>query len=411
MTKDYIISIYLDVRRKKANGKYPVKLRVFIPSIRKQKLYSTSFEYSENEFKSIWETVKPRLEHKDAQMKMKALELHANEIADNLPLFTLEKFERDLFKVARSNKGDVVNFYEDAIEQYKRNNQIGTASSYQLSLASLLEFHNRDVLHFTEISTQWLRDYERYMLETKRRSSTTVGIYLRPLRAIFNTAIEDGTISPDLYPFGRRKYSIPAPTSTKKALTKEQLKLLFDAVPNTPEQLKAKAFWFFSYACNGMNFKDIANLRYQDIIGDTIQFRRAKTIKTNNSQAPVVVYLNDFTKKVIEDYGSDNKSPKNYIFNLVDHSTNPEIMHTDLKNFIRFINQHFSKFAKINGIEEQVSTYWARHSFATNAIRSGASMEFVSEALSHSNLNTTKKYFAGFEDEKKKEIAAKMMQF
>lgn len=411
MTKDYIISIYLDKRRKKANGKYPVKLRVFIPSIRKQKLYPTTFEYTENEFKSIWETIKPRLEHKDAQMKMKALELHANDIADKLPLFTLEKFERDLFRASHSSKGDVVNFYEEAIEQYKRNNQIGTASSYQLSLASLLEFHNREVLHFAEISSQWLRDYERYMVETKRRSTTTVGIYLRPLRAIFNTAIENGTISPDLYPFGRRKYTIPAPTSTKKALTKEQLKLLFEADPKTPEQLKAKAFWFFSYACNGMNFKDIANLRFQDIIGETFQFHRAKTIKTNNSQAPVVVYLNDFTKKVISEYGSANKSPKNYIFNLVNHSASSETMHAELKNFIRFVNQHFSKFAKENGIEEQISTYWARHSFATNAIRSGASMEFVSEALSHSNLNTTKKYFAGFEDEKKKEISKKMMEF
>lgn len=160
-----------------------------------------------------------------------------------------------------------------------------------------------------------------------------------------------------------------------------------------------------------MNFKDIANLRYQDIIGDTIQFRRAKTVKTNTSQAPVVVYLNDYTRKVIDDYGNTNKSPKNYIFSLVDHTASSEAMHTQLKNFIRFINQHFSKFAKEHGVDEQVSTYWARHSFATNAIRSGASMEFVSEALSHSNLNTTKKYFAGFEDEKKKEISNKMLEF
>ena len=411
MTKDYIISIYLDVRRKKANGNYPVKLRVFIPTIRKQKLYSTPFEFTENEFKSIWEAVKPRSEYKEIQMKMKALELHANQTADKLSHFTLEKFERELFRVAHSNRGDVVNLYQEAIEQYKRNNQIGTASSYELSLASLLGFHKREGLHFTEISSQWLRDYERYMVETKRRSRTTVGIYLRPLRAIFNTAIEDGIISQDLYPFGRRKYTIPAPTSTKKALTKDQLKILFEADPKTAEQAKAKAFWFFSYACNGMNFKDIANLRYQDIIGDTLQFRRAKTVKTNTSQAPVVVYMNDFTKKVIEDYGNENKTPKNYIFNLIDHSVSSEVMHTQLKNFIRFINQHFSKFAKDNGIEEQVSTYWARHSFATNAIRSGASMEFVSEALSHSNLNTTKKYFAGFEDEKKKEISKKMMEF
>jgi integrase/recombinase XerD len=82
-----------------------------------------------------------------------------------------------------------------------------------------------------------------------------------------------------------------------------------------------------------------------------------------------------------------------------------------LSNFIRLVNQHFKNFALSLGIDENVSTYWARHSFATNAIRSGASMEFVSEALSHSSLNTTKNYFAGFESEAKKEFSKKMMEF
>jgi site-specific recombinase XerD len=73
------------------------------------------------------------------------------------------------------------------------------------------------------------------------------------------------------------------------------------------------------------------------------------------------------------------------------------------------VNQHILKFAKDNGIEEKLSTYWARHSFATNAIIAGASMEFVSEALQHSSINTTRGYFAGFENDKKKEISTKLM--
>jgi site-specific recombinase XerD len=53
-----------------------------------------------------------------------------------------------------------------------------------------------------------------------------------------------------------------------------------------------------------------------------------------------------------------------------------------VKNFTRFVNQHLKKLAKSLGITEDISTYFARHSFATIAIRSGASMEFVSETLS-----------------------------
>jgi site-specific recombinase XerD len=99
------------------------------------------------------------------------------------------------------------------------------------------------------------------------------------------------------------------------------------------------------------------------------------------------------------------------VFSFIDHSTTPVEQHRELKNFIRYINQHFVKFAKSIEINEKVSTYWARHSFATSAIRNGASLEYVSEALSHSNLKTTIGYFAGFEDEKKREIAHKIMDF
>lgn len=411
MLNDYFISFYLDVRRAKKNGKFPLKLRVFTPSPRKQKLYRTIFEFTENEFKSIWETKRPRKEHKEARQKLMALEAKANKIAGNLHCFSYDAFERVLLSGSHSNINDIALYYNNAIEQYKLNRQISTASNYDLSLKSLLKFHSKETLAFYDITPQWLRYYENWMLNTKNLSRTTVGIYLRPLRAIFNTAIFDKTIDVDVYPFGKRKYQIPAPKGVKKALNKEQLKLLFESEPGTPEQQKAKAFWFFSYACNGMNIKDVANIKYKDISGDTLTFRRAKTANTNNTQAPVFVYLNEFTRNVIEQYGNQNKSAESYIFYIIDHNATAEAQHRELKNFIRFINQHFEIFANNVGIKEKVSTYWARHSFATNAIRSGASIEFVSEALSHSNLSTTRNYFAGFEDDKKREIANKLMKF
>ena len=140
-------------------------------------------------------------------------------------------------------------------------------------------------------------------------------------------------------------------------------------------------------------------------------FQRAKTIRTNNSQAPVKVYLTELAIQVIEKYGNPEREPGNHVFPIYEGAATAGEKHIKLQNFVRYINQHFLKLAKAAGIDEKVSTYWARHSFATNAIRSGASMEFVSEALSHSNLTTTRNYFAGFEDERKKELAEKLMNF
>jgi integrase/recombinase XerD len=412
INKSYFISIYLDKRRVKQNNKYPVRLRVFTPHPRRQKLYTTSYEFTPAEYKAIWEVEKPRkIEHRAIKQKLQALEVKAYEVANQLSIFSFEEFDRILYGGRGAELLDVNYYYEKAIAQYQQNDKLGTASNYDLSLKSLLIFHGKERLAFHTITPQWLRDYEKFMIEVKGRSKTTVGIYLRPLRAIFNTAIAEKTISQDLYPFGKRKYVIPAPKGVKKALSKEELKRLWETEPATPEQAEAKDFFFFSYACNGMNIKDIAYLKYEDISGDTLRFKRAKTSSTNTDQAAVVVYLSDFTKSVIEKYGNPNTGHKVNIFNIIDPHSSEKHKHRQLTNFIRTMNQRLKKFAISAKVDQNISSYWARHSFATNAIRSGASMEYVSEALSHSNLNTTRSYFAGFEDAKKREISEKLMDF
>lgn len=411
MNRGYFISFYLDVRRAKKNGTYPLKLRVFTPSPRRQKLYNTIFDFTEKEFGSIWETTKPRKEHKENRLKLQSLENMANDIASKLPYFTFEAFERAFLNGNLSKKNNVILYYEKAMAQYRINDQLGTASNYKLSLKSLLEFHGNESLSFYDITPQWLGGYESWMLNEKTLSRTTVGIYLRPLRAIFNTAIHENAIDSKAYPFGKRMYQIPAPKGVKKALSKQQLKRLFEAEPNSTEQQKAKDFWFFSYVCNGMNIKDIAYLKYRDVSGEILTFRRAKTANTNKTQLPVIVYLNDFSRGVINKYGNKNKDADDYIFDFIIQSTDAETQRQQVKNFVRFINQHFKKFANDAGVDCPVSTYWARHSFATMAIRNGASIEYVSEALSHSNLTTTRNYFAGFEDDKKREINKKLLEF
>jgi integrase/recombinase XerD len=411
MANSFVISIVLDTRRAKNSGKYPVKLRVFMSSPKTQKYYPTVFEFSKAEFSKVWEAKKLRKEHKELRLQLQNLEFKANEMARRLSPFTLDKFEQQLYGIDKGNSIEVSYYYAMAINRLQQNDQIRTASSYELSLKSLQNFHGKKKLTFLEIDPAWLKRYERYMQEDLKRSPTTVGIYLRPLRAIFNDAIADKVIDKDDYPFGKRRYTIPAPKGTKRALSKEQLKILFEAVPEKKEHAKAKAFWFFSYASNGINFKDIANLKFKDISGDVIYFTREKTKNTSKSKAPVSVYMNSFIKQVIEEYGKKKRKPDDYIFPILSPKATPKEKLRQLSNFIRLVNQHFKNFALSLGIDENVSTYWARHSFATNAIRSGASMEFVSEALSHSSLNTTKNYFAGFESEAKKEFSKKMMEF
>jgi integrase/recombinase XerD len=420
MKEEFAISIYLDTRRALKEGKYPVKLKVYLLQTTERKYFNIGFNMTEDEFSRVWETQKPKNEFKELQFKLKTIEHEAITIAKEIKPFNIEVFEKTMFGI-KFDKENVIEHYELAIKKLQKNGQISTASNYSLSLKSIINFirstNNKELLKisFHDINKDFLEDYERFMLNDLKRSRTTVSMYVRALRTIFNKAINDNTIDKSIYPFGsedRNLYTPPSAENSNRALTDNQLKILFEGNPLTTEQEKAKAFWFFSYICNGINMKDILNLKYKDMQSDMFTFYRAKTIRTKKDKLkPVKVYLTDFAKQVIEQYGNRDRSDKNYIFPILDISQSNEIQRTKTQNFTRFVNQHFKKYALSLGVEEKISSYWARHSFATRAIRMGFGSEYVKEALNHSNLKTTENYIAKFPDELKKDNAKKLISF
>jgi integrase len=75
------------------------------------------------------------------------------------------------------------------------------------------------------------------------------------------------------------------------------------------------------------------------------------------------------------------------------------------------VNKYIKRIAKNVGIKENISTYSARHSFATVLKRSGINLSFISEALGHSNMKTTESYLDSFEDDTRKANAMKLLDF
>jgi len=420
-TKEAVkVSLYLDTRRKKDNGFYPVKIRVYDTTLSKVRLYSTDFDLTEKDFNRIIFPEKGqrfKKEEREIKEDLEGLKKLYQEKIQSLKAFSFDALENSL----SINTGDLINAFhqfDTLIDELKKRNRIGTASSYELCMKSLKAYLEAKIgkepkkLLFQDITVKFLNDYEDWMTEIKGRSLTTVGIYLRGLRVIFNRAIDQKAIDKDFYPFGVKKYEIPASTNTKKAFDTDQLKNLFNAVPKIEEQQKAKDFWFFSFVCNGMNIKDILYLTWKNIEEDQIIFVREKTKRTKKANSKSIqVPLTDFARSFIEKYGDIDRDKNNFVFPILNKQMTEEEKHRVKLNFIRFINQHLKKLAKANGLTEDISTYWARHSFATSAVRKKASMEYVSEALGHSDLKTTKNYFAGFEDKTKKEILEDITDF
>jgi integrase len=402
-------SIILDTRRALINGTYPIKLRVTYK--RTQKYYPTEFSATKDEFEKYMARV-PKGNDKKIRMALDLIEQKANAVIAELELFDFNQFQKKLYKNEQL-RADVYAYYDNVIKEYKQNTQIGTASNYTCSKNALKRFKSK--LAFWEVNPEFLRGFEKHLINNGK-SISTVGIYLRPLKAIINRAILDGTIPKDYnYPFGNKsalKYQIPTSKNTKKALDMVEIKALFKYKPeiNTWEE-KALDFWKFSYMANGMNMKDISLLRRSDIKDGFIEFVRAKTMNTNRTVIPIKVYLTEELLEIIRKHGLQDSDPSSLIFPIVKSKDSLEKQQADLKQFIKMVNRYMREITKKIGIDKDCTTYTARHSTATILKRSGADIQQISEALGHASISTTKAYLGSFEDNSKKDLAKLLTAF
>ena len=438
------ISLILDTRRMKKTKKYPVKLRVTFQRV--TEYYQTVFDLLEEEWKKL-QASRISNELQSIRDKLRDLERNAAAVINEIEPFSFREFEKTyiqshphfrqkklrneiavstqedfdyspfykkfpLLLESASNPGTISYSYSILIKKLLREGRISTAVSYHCSYVSLKKF-NGDVA-FTVITAFYLLEYERWLL-IQGFSKSTIGIYLRPLRAVFNEAIEDGIIKREkCYPFGKRKYRIPSSKNVKKALELSDVQKIYyyKCSSNFPAEQEARDYWLFSYFGNGMNPKDIANLKFKNIEGDYLTFERSKTARSLRSDPKLItVFLNDDMKEIIERLGNKNKDANNYIFPILKHSQSPLRQYELVQNFVRFINDWMKTILKNLSINKKATTYVARHTFSTVLKRSGASTEFIQEALGHTDLKTTENYLDSFGKEVKKEFAAKLTSF
>ena len=160
-----------------------------------------------------------------------------------------------------------------------------------------------------------------------------------------------------------------------------------------------------------MNVKDVCLLKYDNIKTDMLVFVRAKTVRTKRSVEAISVVITKEVKTIINKWGNKNKSAKNYIFPVLTEGLTAHREWQLIQQFTQVLNSHMKSIGKKLGIESNITTYAARHSFATVLKRSGINTEFISEALGHGSLKTTQSYLAGFEDDSKREAIKALTAF
>lgn len=403
-------SIIHDKRIQKKDGTFAVKLRLTFN--REQKYYPLNVSLTPEDWVKT-QAPKPRGEYKDHQTFFSKVEQKALEIIKETDPFSFQAFEKK-FNQKTDRSKDIFYYIENYMTQLKSEGRSGTESSYRCAYNSFKTFiksKNRKNLHFADVTPEWLQTYENWMVENGK-SLTSTGIYLRSLRTILNMAIEDGTLSKEFYPFGKRKYVIPAGRNIKKALTINDIKKIVDYQPKTQAEEKAKDLWIFSYLCNGANMKDVALLKWKDIDSKRIVFVRAKTARTTKQDVkPITVVLMPETKDIIDKWAIKSTNSEDYIFGILEKADSSERTLAKVRQFIKTINKYMKRIGNELELDLNLTTYSARHSFATVLKRSGASTEYISESLGHKDLRTTENYLDSFEDDVKESYQRKLLNF
>jgi integrase len=190
----------------------------------------------------------------------------------------------------------------------------------------------------------------------------------------------------------------------------QQIKAVVNYTDGNPTTEKYRDLWFFSYLCNGINFADMLKLKYGNIHNDEMSFKRAKTVRTSKVKREIQAVVTPEMYAIIDRWGNSDKTPENYIFPYLKGDETP----IQEKKTVKDVTKRTNKRLKIIGkavFVEGLTTYTARHSYATVLKRSGANIAFISESLGHSDLKTTENYLASFEKEERVKNAAFLTNF
>jgi integrase len=399
------LTTILDTRRAKDELYFPVKYR--ITYLRKQYYHPSGIDLTEEEWNVLF-TTKQRELTKTRELVSAGYEKIKNHIIDMAKNegFSVPGLKA---KLGQGNKDSIVDAFNYKIETLKKDGKIGSADWYFYSLNMIQKFTSKD-LKISDITVSWLNSFEAFLLKDEK-SWTSISIYMRALRAIVRTS--KGAVNQARYPFGLKdngKYEIPEGEGRALALTLSQIGKVLTYPLNTDVERRSRDLWFFSYMCNGINNNDLLRLKFKDIENGEIRWYRLKTINTTKKKKKIAATLLPEMKTIIDKWGSKSRHPNNYIFPFLSDDMTPLEARTIIKNHTSLQNKKMSAIGKALGYGN-ISSYWARHSYATVLKRSGANIAYISESLGHTDIKTTEAYLDTFENAERAKNAALLTKF
>ncbi|MCL2561944.1 MAG: site-specific integrase [Rikenellaceae bacterium] len=274
-------------------------------------------------------------------------------------------------------------------EALRKQGRTGYAMTYLDVYNSMVNYNNHLDIYFSDIDVTWLKEYEAW-LRSNSSAENTIGKRFRTLRAAFNVAIEQNIVKPEYYPFKAYKVSKLQQATAKRSISKANIEIVLAYEGHTHYSRLAIDLFTFSYLMGGINFVDMAYLTESNFVDNRLIYMRKKTGKL--IQLPM-------RSKAIEIIGKYHSAESRYLFPVLsDFHKTEQSQRNRIHKVITKVNKCLKKIGKELEIPIDLTTYVARHSYATVLKRAGVSTSIICESLGHSSEKVTRIYLDSFEN-------------
>lgn len=285
--------------------------------------------------------------------------------------------------ICRTEEYDFISFGRSLVMQLRQIGKKRTAETYTCTLNSFVRFRKEKDISLDEVEPDLMIEYETY-LKSVGICPNTSSYYMRNLRAIYNRAVEKN-LTMQRNPF---KYVYTGIEKTvKRAISLKIIRQIKDLDLTLQPQLDyARDVFMFSFYTRGMSFVDMAYLRKKDLQNGILSYRRRKT----NQQ--LFIKWEKPMQEIIDKYDTSD-SP--YLLPIIKNVETDE--RRQYKNAAHLINTKLKKIGELIGLAVPLTTYVARHTWASVAKSKNIPISIISEAMGHDSETTTRIYLASLD--------------
>ena len=292
------------------------------------------------------------------------------------------------------------------ILRLKQGFRFGQALRIESARNSFLHFlhaQGLDDLCLCALTTQVICAYQQWLTDCGIKKNS-ISCYMRTLQSVYNKAA--GTIDSAEKPFAKVYRGI---ARTKKRATSisviQKIRLLdirqgLIAMGKSPKRKNfsmllhkmtfARDLFIFSYCARGMAFVDVAYLKKKDVQKGIIRYRRRKTGQL------IEVAVEPMMQHIIERYAGQTKDTP-YLFPILPYADEETTYHA-YRTALRIYNSKLKELSQMLGEDVNLTSYVARHSWASNMHEMNMPLSVISQGLGHDSELTTQIYIKSLEN-------------